>query len=189
MSWRIQRPVAILAVTLSVCLGTTVQSPQVLHAQELVKVDPLPSWSAGDAKTAILDFVAQTTGEGSPELIPIAERVAVFDNDGTLWPENPLPFELAFTFDMAKARIGKKPQLKDEPAYKALVAGDIATLTEDNLKLLRQLIADTHTGMTTEEFEQAVTEWIATAKHPRFKRLYQDCTYLPMQEVLAVGPK
>ncbi len=108
----------------------------------------------------------------------------MFDNDGTLWPENPLPFELAFTFDVAKARIKQKPELAETPAYKALVEHDIAGLTDNKMKLLIQLVADTHTGQTTEQFDKAVADWIATAKHPKFDRLYSECTFLPMQEVL-----
>ena len=180
-----QRPAVQLTAALILCLCCWTCCPQELSAQDSAQVDPLPSWNDGDAKAAILEFVNRTTKSGSTSLVPLEERVAVFDNDGTLWPENPVPFELAFTFDMAKARLEKKPELKHEPAYQALVAGDVAKLTEDNLKLLRQLIVDTHSGQTTEEFHQAVTEWIATARHPRFKRRYRDCTYLPMQEVLA----
>lgn len=185
MRFCVQRPAVQLAAALILGLSCWNCSTQNLWAQESTTVDPLPSWNEGRSKASILEFVVRTTKAGSPDLVPLEERVAVFDNDGTLWPENPVPFELAFTFDMAKARIGKQPELKDEPAYKALVAGDIAQLTEDNMKLLRQLIVDTHSGQTTEEFHQAVTAWIATARHPRFKRKYQDCTFLPMQEVLA----
>lgn len=146
--------------------------------------DPLPSWNDGPAKQSILEFVAKTTKEGSPDFVPVAERVAVFDNDGTLWPENPLPFELAYTFDAAKLRLEKKPELKDSPAYKALVEHDVAKLVEDHHKLLMQLVVDTHAGMTTDEFHKSVADWFATAKHPKYKRLYSDLTYLPMQEVL-----
>lgn len=153
-------------------------------AQAPASVDPLPSWNRGAAKTAILDFVTRTTRDGSPDFVPLAERVAVFDNDGTLWPENPLPFELAYTFDAAKQRLAQRPELEAEPAYKALAAGDIAKLVDNDLQLLRKLIGDTHAGMTTDEFHKSVAEWIAVAKHPRFNRRYADCTYAPMQEVL-----
>lgn len=156
----------------------------IAYAQQATQGDPLPSWNEGVAKAVILDFVAKTTKAGSPDFVPPAERIAVFDNDGTLWPENPLPFELAFSFDAAKARMEKKPELKETPAYKAVAERDVHQLAADNHKLLRQLIVDTHAGQTTDEFHKAVAEWIATAKHPRFKRLYSECTFLPMQEVL-----
>lgn len=147
-------------------------------------VDPLPSWHEGKAKSAILEFVKKTTAEGSPDFVPVTDRIAVFDNDGTLWPENPIPFEVAFALDTAKAMMGKKPELRDKPAYKALAAGDIAALTDNHLKLLIELVMATHTGQTTEEFNKSVADWIATAKHPRFNRPYSETTYQPMQEVL-----
>lgn len=153
-------------------------------AQEPPKGNPLPSWNDGPAKKAILDFVAKTTKAGTSDFVPPDERIAVFDNDGTLWPENPVPFEVAYSLDVAKDRMKTKPELKDKPAYKALAGGDIAALADDHFKLLMQLILDTHAGMTTDEFNRAVADWIATAKHPRFNRLYSDCTYQPMQEVL-----
>lgn len=146
--------------------------------------NPLPSWNEGPAKSAILDFVHRTTTAGSPDFLPPSERIAVFDNDGTLWPENPLPFEVAFSLDAARRMMAAKPELQTHPAYQALQAGNIAALAEDHFKLLLQLVADTHAGMTTEEFDRSVAEWIATARHPRFNRLYSQCTYLPMQEVL-----
>jgi phosphoserine phosphatase len=148
------------------------------------KADPLPSWKEGKAKNAILDFVKKTTAEGSPDFVAPADRIAVFDNDGTLWPENPVPFEVAFSLDTAKFMMEKKPELKEKPAYKALANGDIAALKDNHLKLLLQLVVDTHAGQTTEQFNKTVADWIATAKHPRFGRLYSTCTYHPMQEVL-----
>jgi phosphoserine phosphatase len=151
---------------------------------QLAPTDPLPSWNAGPAKTAIQEFVQKTTSEGSAEFVPQDERIAVFDNDGTLWPENPLPFEVAFALDEAKAMLAAKPKLLEQPAYQALAGRDIAALTDNHLKLLLQLVMETHTGRTTAEFEQSVAAWIATAQHPRFGKLYSECTYQPMQEVL-----
>ena len=148
------------------------------------KTDPLPSWKTGTAKNAIPHFVKKTTTDGSPDFVAPADRIAVFDNDGTLWPENPVPFEVAYALDTAKAMMAKKPELKEKPAYKALAAGDVAALTDNHLKLLLELVVDTHAGQTTEEFDKTVADWIATAKHPRIQRLYSACTYLPMQEVL-----
>ncbi len=116
--------------------------------------DPLPSWNDGPAKSAIIDFVRKTTTEGSPDFVPLADRIAVFDNDGTLWPENPLPFEVAFALDTAKAAIEKRPELKDKPAYKALASGDIAALTDDHMKNLFQACLIDVTGRACTVFFQ-----------------------------------
>lgn len=144
----------------------------------------LPSWNDGAAKKAIIDFVRRTTTTGSPDFVPPADRIAVFDNDGTLWPENPLPFEVAFSLELAKARLAAKPELKDSPAYKALAEGDVAALARNQYAHLIQLILDTRGEQTIEAFNKSVENWLATAKHPRFKRPYDACTYQPMQEVL-----
>lgn len=147
-------------------------------------VDPLPSWNEGRTKAAILDFVARTTRKGSSDFVPVLDRIAVFDNDGTLWPENPTPFEVAFALDSAKAMSARNPALREKPAYKAVAAGDVAALTADHLKLLVEIVLDTHSGQTVDEYRQAVADWIASARHPRFHRPYSECTYLPMQELL-----
>ncbi len=110
----------------------------------------------------------------------------MFDNDGTLWPENPVPFEVAFALATAKAMLASKPELAEKSAYKALASHDVAALTGDHLRLLMELVMDTHAGRTTKEFDQSVADWIAVAKHPKFGRLYSECTYQPMQEVLAL---
>ncbi len=147
--------------------------------------DPLPSWNEGAAKTAILSFVERVTKEGSPDFVPASERIAVFDNDGTLWPENPLPFQAAFAFDEVKRLAAEKPELKDDPMVKALMEGDIATLLAGkHHDGLMHIIALTHAGMTTDDFARRVSDWIAEARHPRFGRAYDQLTYQPMQEVL-----
>lgn len=147
--------------------------------------DPLPSWNEGAAKAAIISFVEGVTTEGSANFVPVPERIAVFDNDGCLWPENPLPFQLAFAFDEVKRLMAEKPELKDDPMVQALLAGDIAKLLEGkHHDGLLHIIALTHAGITTEEFSQRVTDWLATAKHPKFDRPYDQLTYQPMQEVL-----
>jgi phosphoglycolate phosphatase-like HAD superfamily hydrolase len=147
--------------------------------------DPLPSWNEGASKSAIISFVEGVTTEGSANFVPVPERIAVFDNDGTLWPENPLPFQAAFAFDEVKRLMAEKPELKDDPMVQALLAGDIAKLLEGkHHDGLLHIIALTHAGITTEEFSQRVTDWLATAKHPKFDRPYDQLTYQPMQEVL-----
>ena len=137
------------------------------------------------AKKSIIDFVEKVTQVDSPNFVPVPERIAVFDNDGTLWPENPLPFQLAWVMDELKRRSPDEPQLAADPMVKAALAGDIAKLLEGkHHDGLMQIVSLTHSGMTTDEFDAAVREWLAVAKHPRFGRLYSDCTYQPMQEVL-----
>jgi phosphoglycolate phosphatase-like HAD superfamily hydrolase len=147
--------------------------------------DPLPSWNEGAAKSAILSFVTRVTTEGSPDFVPAPERIAVFDNDGTLWPENPLPFQAAYAFDEVKRLAEQKPELKDDPMVAALLAGDIAKLMEGkHHDGLLQIMALTHSGMTTDDFAKRVSDWLASAKHPKFGTAYDQLTYQPMQEVL-----
>lgn len=154
-----------------------------LNAQSTT-ADPLPSWNAGTAKTSIIDFVTKTTKKGSPDFVPPSERIAVFDNDGTLWPENPVPFQLSYALDSLKKLVEKDAGLKDDPYVKAALAGDAATLLADHYKGLFRIVGLTHAGMTTEEFDASVSDWITTAKHPKFQKRYVDCIYQPMLEVL-----
>jgi phosphoglycolate phosphatase-like HAD superfamily hydrolase len=147
--------------------------------------DPLPSWNEGAAKAAIISFVERVTTEGSADFVPVPERIAVFDNDGCLWPENPLPFQVAFAFDEVKRLMADKPDLKDDPMVQALLAGEIGKLLEGkHHDGLLHIIALTHAGMTTDEFGKRVEDWLATARHPRFDRPYDQLTYQPMQEVM-----
>ena len=151
----------------------------------LASDDPLPSWNPGPAKQALLTFVEKTTNPNSKDFVPESERLAVFDNDGTLWPENPMPFQLAFTFDELKRRLPDEPAWKDDPAVQAALAGDLPALLADHYKGLFHLIALTGSGMTTEEFATRVRDWFASASHPRFHRPYDQLAYQPMLEVLA----
>jgi phosphoglycolate phosphatase-like HAD superfamily hydrolase len=146
--------------------------------------DPLPSWNSGPAKQAILDFVAKVTDPDSKEFVPVPERLAVFDNDGMLWPENPMPFQLAFALDELKRRLPDEPAWKDDPMVQAALAGDLPTLLADHYKGLFHIIDLTGSGMTTEDFADRVRAWFATAKHPRFDRPYDQLAYQPMLEVL-----
>ena len=147
--------------------------------------DPLPSWNEGPAKQEILAFVAKVTDEGSPDFLPPVERIAVYDNDGTLWPENPVPFQAAFAFDELRRRVPNEPQLAADPMVQAALAGDFARLLQgQHLDGVLHVLALTHGGMTTDEFAAAVAAWLATAKHPRYKRPYDELTYQPMQELL-----
>ena len=147
--------------------------------------DPLPSWNESTSKTAILDFVQRVTSEGSEDFIPVSERIAVFDNDGTLWPENPVPFQLAYALDVIKKRSAADSQLASDPMVQAANQGDFAKLLEGpHHDGLMKIMALTHAGMTTEEFKASVEAWLKTAKHPKLGRPYDQLTYKPMQEVL-----
>jgi 2'-5' RNA ligase/phosphoglycolate phosphatase-like HAD superfamily hydrolase len=148
-------------------------------------IDPLPSWNDGPAKQGILAFIATVTKEGSPDFLPPAERIAVFDNDGCLWPENPMPFQAAFAVDELNRRILTEPSLASDPMVHAALAGDFAKLLEgEHFDGLMRVLALTHAGMTIDEFREAVQAWFASARHPRYGRPYDQLTYLPMQELL-----
>ena len=150
----------------------------------LAQTDPLPSWNEGAAKQSIVDFVARVTTEGGADFVPVAERIATFDNDGTLWAEQPVYFQVAFAFDRIKATAADHPEWKDTQPYKAVLEGDMQALAAAGEKGLLEIIGATHTGMTTEAFTATVEEWIAAARHPRFDRPYTDLTYKPMIELL-----
>ena len=145
----------------------------------------LASWHDTAAKKAVVDFVTRVSDEESPDFVPPAERIAVFDNDGTLWPENPMPFQLAFALDELKRRLPEEPEWKDDPTVQAALDGNLPALLADHYKGLFRIIELTGSGMTTVEFADRVRHWLATAKHPRFDRPYDQLTYQPMQELLA----
>ncbi|MGA1540057.1 MAG: HAD family hydrolase, partial [Chthoniobacterales bacterium] len=147
--------------------------------------DPLPSWREGDAKKAVTGYVARVTDEDSPDFVPAPERIAVFDNDGTLWPENPVPFQLAFALDELQRRLPDEPEWKDDRFVQAALAGDLRALVADHHKGLLHIIELTGSGMTTVEFADRVRAWLASAKHPLFERPYDQLAYQPMLELLA----
>ena len=148
--------------------------------------DPLPSWNDGAAKTAILDFVARTTTTGGREFVPVSERIATFDNDGTLWTEMPVYFQFAFAMDRVKALAPQHPEWKEREPFKSVLANDMAGVAAMGEKGMLEIVAATHSGMTVEKFAHTVEEWIATARHPRFHRLYTDLVYQPMLELMAL---
>jgi len=147
------------------------------------QADALPSWNEGAAKQAILKFVAEVTGEGAAS-VPPAERIAVFDNDGTLWSEQPLYFQLAFALDQVKLLAPKHPEWKTQEPFKTLLAGDVKAALAQGDKAILGVLAATHAGMTTEEFESSVEAWARSAKHPKTGRLYTEMVYQPMLELL-----
>jgi phosphoserine phosphatase len=149
-----------------------------------VKRDPLPSWNDGPNKRAILDFVASVTTPGSVNFVPQEERIATFDNDGTLWSEQPMYFQLIFALDRVRELAPQHPEWQEKQPFKSALEGDLKTVFSTGNHGLLELVMETHSGMTTEEFGQVVKDWLATAKHPRFNRPYNECVYEPMLELL-----
>lgn len=147
--------------------------------------DSLPSWNDGAAKSSIIAFVERVTKEGSPDFVPLPERVAVFDNDGTLWCEKPVPVQLFFALDRVKGLSPQHPEWKEKEPFASLLKGDLKTAAGGGERAIMELFMATHTGMTTVEFENIVKDWIATAKHPVTGKHFVDMTYQPMLEVLA----
>jgi hypothetical protein len=147
--------------------------------------DPLPSWNNGPAKQSIIAFVQKVTTPDSPDFVPLPERIAVFDNDGTLWCEQPMPVQFYFALDRVKALAPQHPEWKTGEPFASLLKGDLKTALAGGDHALLELVMATHTGMTTVEFEQIVKDWIATAKHPKTGKLYTEMVYQPMLEVLA----
>jgi phosphoglycolate phosphatase-like HAD superfamily hydrolase len=147
--------------------------------------DPLPSWNGGAVKTSITDFVDHVTKKGNPDYVPPPERIAVFDNDGTLWAEQPVYSQVQFAFDRISALAPQHPEWRERQPFKAVLEGDRAALAATGEKGLLEILAATHAGMTTEEFNRIVAEWFASARHPRFDRPYTEMVYQPMLELLA----
>jgi phosphoserine phosphatase len=155
-----------------------------LAAAAAVSEDPLPSWSAGPTEQSILTFVTAVTTQGSPDYVPPAERIAVFDNDGTLWVEQPMYTQLAFVLERVKDLAPQHPEWQEQQPFKAALEGDMTTLGEAGIEGLIQLLMATHAGMTSEEFERIASDWIVQARHPKFQRPYTDLVYQPMLELL-----
>jgi hypothetical protein len=166
-----------LAVTL---LAGWLATASIAHA-----AGELPSWNDGQAKQAITAFVARVSKPGTPDFVPVTERIAVFDNDGTLWAEQPLYFQFLFAIDRVKALSPKHPEWKDKEPFASVLKGDVKSALAGGEHALMEMAMATHAGMTTEEFEKIVKDWIATAKHPVTKRPYTEMVYQPMLELLA----
>lgn len=146
--------------------------------------DPLPAWHDGATKAAITDFVRAVTTNGSDRYVPADERIAVFDNDGTLWPEQPAYVQLLFAIDRIKALAAAHPEWRDQPPFRAALQGDMAALAAAGEHGLLELVMASHAGMTTDAFARIVTDWLSTARHPRFHRGYSELGYRPMRELL-----
>ena len=161
-------------------VAQTVLYTAIVHA-----ADPLPSWNDGPTKKAIVEFVSKVTQEGGPDFVPPAERIATFDNDGTLWAEQPMYFQLLFALDRVKALAPQHPEWKQKEPFASLLKGDVKGALAGGEPTVFKIVMATHAGMTTEEFQKLVSEWTTTAKHPKTKRPYTEMVYQPMVEVLA----
>jgi len=169
------------ALTRLFALGILLALGASVHA----RTDPLTSWNDGPARQAIVTFVEKVTTEGSPDFVPPAERIATFDNDGTLWPSHPMYTQLAFALDRIKELAPQHPEWKTQQPFKAVLDNDLKALAAAGEKGLVELVMASHAGMSTAEFEAIVKDWFKTARHPRFKRLYTELAYQPMLELLA----
>jgi phosphoserine phosphatase len=147
--------------------------------------DPLPSWNDSPPKKAIIAFVEQVTKPGAPDFVSPAERIATFDNDGTLWAEQPTYFQFAFAVARVNALAPQHPEWNTNEPFASLLKGDLKTALADGDRAVMEIVMATHAGITTEEFEQTVKEWLATAKHPKTGRHYDEMIYQPMVELLA----
>ena len=156
-----------------------------LLASSARAADPLPSWNDGKSKQSIAAFVEKVTKEGTPDFVPVPERIAVFDNDGTLWSEQPMYFQFFFAVDRVKALSPQHPEWKEKEPFASLLKGDVKAALAGGEASLVQIVMATHAGMTTDEFEKVVTDWIATARHPKTGKLYTEMVYQPMLELLS----
>jgi haloacid dehalogenase-like hydrolase len=153
-------------------------------APSLAQAEPLPSWNDGPVKQAILDFVPRVTTAGGADFVPVPERIATFDNDGTLWTEQPNYFQIIFAMDRVKAKAAQHPEWRTTEPFRYVLADDRAALAAIGEKGMLEIMAATHAGVTTEEFRQIVLDWLATARHPRFHRPYTELVYQPMIELM-----
>lgn len=153
-------------------------------AEVVVASDPLPSWNESSTKQQIIDFVTSTTTTGSPDFVPEADRIAVFDNDGTLWAEQPMYFQLIYAVDFIKKEASKHPDWQTQEPFKSVLSGDLSAVMKGGEKALLEMLMVSHAGMTTEEFGKSVNSWLQTATHPKTGKAYSQMIYQPMLELL-----
>ena len=149
-----------------------------------VEVEALPAWTEGSSRRAIVDFVSRVTTPGSPDFVPTVDRIATFDNDGTLWSEKPAYFQLLFAIDRIRALAADHPEWKDKQPFKGVLEGDLEAVGATPEHGILELAMASHSGMTTVEFEAIVEEWLASARHPELDRPYTEMVYQPMLELL-----
>jgi phosphoglycolate phosphatase-like HAD superfamily hydrolase len=166
--------IPILALSLSLMFSASTKA-----------ADPLPSWAEGPARSAIIDFVQSVTEEGGKDYVPPEERIATFDNDGTLWVEYPMYAQFLFALDRVKDLAPQYPEWKIKQPFKAALEGDMKTVGASGMKGLMEIILATHSGMSATEFSEEAAEWLTTSQHPKFKRPYVECIYQPQVELLA----
>jgi len=183
-SARVNRRTVVSTLALLPVATATLLSASV-RAEATTEIDPLPSWNEGAARKAILDFVRATTDASSPDFVAPEQRIATFDNDGTLWVEQPIYTQFAFALDRVRAMAPMHPEWKETQPFKAAIEGDTKTLADAGERGLLKLIMATHAGMTTDEFQNIVLDWLANARHPKFQRPYTELVYQPMLELLA----
>lgn len=152
--------------------------------EEVVSVDPLPSWNEGVTKKAIMDFVEKTTTEGSADFVEVKNRIATFDNDGNLWSEQPMYFQLIFAIDRIKAMAPDHPEWRQKEPFKSILEGNLEKALAGGTSAILSLMMTTHAGMTTDEFAKTVEDWLATAKHPKTGKAYNQMIYQPMLELM-----
>jgi phosphoglycolate phosphatase-like HAD superfamily hydrolase len=169
-----QRATVAMALGAMLCFATTA-----------LAADPLPSWNEGATKQSIVKFVEGVTREGSPDFVPMPERIATFDNDGTLWAEQPIYTQLFFLIDRVKALAPQHPEWKTQEPFASVLKGDLHGVTAGGEAGVVSLLTATHSGMTTDEFNRTVSDWIATAKHPKTGQPFTAMVYQPMLELLA----
>ena len=159
-----------------------------LHAEpsgaDSTPCDPLPSWNEGDARSRIVEFVEAVSDADGADFVPAAERIAVFDNDGTLWSEQPVYFQLAFVADRIRAMAGEHPEWRTTQPYQGILEGDLKSVLSGGEKAVLELLMATHAGMTTDEFAEIVSDWVDTARHPKTGMRYTEMVYQPMLELL-----
>jgi hypothetical protein len=170
-----------LALLAAACAGPAVGPA----ARATPDGDPLPSWNDGASRQAVVQFVTDVTTAGGPSFVPPAERIAVFDNDGTLWSEQPMYVQLAFVIDRVKAMAPQHPEWKKTQPFEGVLEGDLAAVAATGERGLVEMLMATHAGMTEAEFAKVASDWIATARHPKYGRPYTECVYQPMLELLA----
>ncbi|MDG3584049.1 HAD family hydrolase [Galbibacter pacificus] len=188
------KPLKVYLLGLMVVLGTLLScqtktetktdTETIPVSKPIAAADPLPSWNNGKTKKAIMDYVEEVTNENSERFIPKVDRIATFDNDGTLWSEKPIYFQFFFAIDRVKAMAADHPEWKNKQPFKAVLENDMPTLMKQGEKGLLEIIMATHAGVSTDEFEAIVKDWIATAQHPEKKKPYTDLVYQPMLELL-----
>jgi haloacid dehalogenase-like hydrolase len=167
------------------CAGILALAIMLVAAPLIHAADPLPSWNDGATKQAIITFVTQVTTDGAPTFVPPAERIATFDNDGTLWAEQPMYFQAFFIFDRMKALAPQHPEWTTKEPFASVLKGEVKAALAGGERAIVEMAMATHAGMTSDEFTAIVSDWITTARHPQTKRLFTEMVYQPMLEVLA----